>query len=210
MSSLDDSLKNIINELKAQKDALNQKQNKLIDAENDLRVEIRNAAKILEDKKNEQQVISDSTLIKQQKVRNEELKKEISNLQAQEEKYKQNLSDLRKKVTNINNILANTLQDYKVKKAELDKFKSEEPLIHKQIEEITYKLNNIEEAQNKVESLEDEYKKLNSVRNTVIVKFDATVELLNNMEESNNINFNKAKSIYNRVESFITVLKDGK
>ena len=83
-------------------------------------------------------------------------------------------------------------------------------MIHKQIEEITYKLNNIEEAQNKVESLEDEYKKLNSVRNTVIVKFDATVELLNNMEESNNINFNKAKSIYNRVESFITVLKDGK
>ena len=210
MSSLDDSLKNIINELKAQKDALNQKQNKLIDAENDFRVEIRNAAKILEDKKNEQQVISDSTLIKQQKVRNEELKKEISNLQTEEEKYKQNLSDLRKKVTNINNILANTLQDYKVKKAELDKFKSEEPLIHKQIEEITYKLNNIEEAQNKVESLEDEYKKLNSVRNTVIVKFDATVELLNNMEESNNINFNKAKSIYNRVESFITVLKDGK
>ncbi|MBR4569806.1 MAG: hypothetical protein IKO19_03980 [Candidatus Riflebacteria bacterium] len=210
MSSLDDSLKNIINELKAQKDALNQKHNKLIDAENDLRVEIRNAAKILEDKKNEQQVISDSTLIKQQKVRNEELKKEISNLQTEEEKYKQNLSDLRKKVTNINNILANTLQDYKVKKAELDKFKSEEPLIHKQIEEITYKLNNIEEAQNKVESLEDEYKKLNSVRNTVIVKFDATVELLNNMEESNNINFNKAKSIYNRVESFITVLKDGK
>ena len=63
-------------------------------------------------------------------------------------------------------------------------------MIHKQIEEITYKLNNIEEAQNKVESLEDEYKKLNSVRNTVIVKFDATVELLNNMEESNNINFN--------------------
>ena len=210
MSSLDDSLKNIINELKAQKDAIIQKQNKYVDAENDLRVEILNASKTLENKKHEQQVISDQTLIKQQRVRNEELKKEIVNLQAQEEKYKQNLSDLRKKVTNINNILANTLQDYRTKKAELEKFKDEKPLILKQIEEITYKLDNIEEAQNKVESLENEYKKLNSVRNTVIVKFDATVELLNNMEESNNINFNKAKSIYDRVESFITVLKGEK
>ena len=45
-----------------------------------------NASKTLENKKNEQQVISDQTLIKQQKVRNEELKKEIVNLQAQEEK----------------------------------------------------------------------------------------------------------------------------
>ena len=210
MSSLDDSLKNIINELKAQKDAIIQKQNKYVDAENDLRVEILNATKALNDKKREQQVISDQTLIKQQRVRNEELKKEISNLQAQEEKYKQNLSDLRKKVTNINNILANTLQDYKAKKAELEKFKDEKPLILKQIEEITYKLDNIEEAQNKVEALEDEYKKLNSVRNTVIVKFDATVELLNNMEETNNINFDKAKGIYNRVESFVNILKDGK
>lgn len=210
MSSLDDSLKNIINELKAQKDAIIQKQNKYVDAENDLRVEILNASKTLENKKNEQQVISDQILIKQQRVRNEELKKEIVNLQAQEEKYKQNLSDLRKKVTNINNILANTLQDYRTKKAELEKFKDEKPLILKQIEEITYKLDNIEEAQNKVESLENEYKKLNSVRNTVIVKFDATVELLNNMKETNNTNFDKANTIYHRVESLVDILKGGK
>ena len=206
MSSLDDSLKNIINELKAQKDAIIQKQNKYVDAENDLRVEILNASKTLENKKNEQQVISDQILIKQQRVRNEE----IVNLQAQEEKYKQNLSDLRKKVTNINNILANTLQDYRTKKAELEKFKDEKPLILKQIEEITYKLDNIEEAQNKVESLENEYKKLNSVRNTVIVKFDATVELLNNMKETNNTNFDKANTIYHRVESLVDILKGGK
>ena len=104
MSSLDDSLKTIINELKAQKDALVQKQNKLIDAENDLRVEIMNANRILNEKKKEQQIISDETLIKRQKARIEELKKEIRTRQTEEDKYKQSLSDLIKKVTNINNI----------------------------------------------------------------------------------------------------------
>ena len=210
MSSLDDSLKNIINELKMQRDALVQKHNKLVDTENELRVDIINATKTLEEKKKEQQVISDQTLIKRHKARNEELKKEISNLQAQGEKYKKNLSDLRKKVTNINNILANTLQDYRAKKAELERFKTEKPLIQEQIEEITYKLDNIEEAQNKLEALENEYKKLNSVRNTVIVKFDATVVLLNNMKESNYSKFNEAKSIFSRVESFVNILKGGK
>ena len=210
MSSLDDSLKNIINELKSQKEALIQKQNKFIDTENDLRVEIMNANRVLNEKKNEQQVINDETLIKRQKIRNEELKKEISNRQAEEEKYKQNLADLRKKVTNINNILSNTMQDYKEKKAALEKIRAEKPLILKKIEELKFKLDNIEEAQNKVDSLEEEYRKLNALRNTVIVKFDATVELLNNMENAKDKNLFKARSIYNGVQSFINVLKDGK
>ncbi len=210
MSSLDDSLKTIINELKAQKDALVQKQNKLIDAENDLRVEIMNANRILNEKKKEQQIISDETLIKRQKARIEELKKEIRTRQTEEDKYKQNLSDLRKKVININNILSNTMQDYKEKKADLEQMRNEKPLLIKQIEELKFKLDNIEEAQNKVDSLEEEYRKLNALRNTVIVKFDATVELLNNMENDKNKNLLKARSIYNGVQSFINVLKDGK
>ena len=210
MSSLDDSLKTIINELKAQKDALVQKQNKLIDAENDLRVEIMNANRILNEKKKEQQIISDETLIKRQKARIEELKKEIRTRQTEEDKYKQSLSDLRKKVTNINNILSNTMQDYKEKKAALEQIRNEKPLLIKQIEELNFKLDNIEEAQNKVDSLEEEYRKLNALRNTVIVKFDATVELLNNMENDKNKNLLKARSIYNGVQSFINVLKDGK
>ena len=210
MSSLDDSLKTIINELKAQKDALVQKQNKLIDAENDLRVEIMNANRILNEKKKEQQIISDETLIKRQKARIEELKKEIRTRQSEEDKYKQSLSDLRKKVTNINNILSNTMQDYKEKKADLEQIRNEKPLLIKQIEELNFKLDNIEEAQNKVDSLEEEYRKLNALRNTVIVKFDATVELLNNMENDKNKNLLKARSIYNGVQSFINVLKDGK
>lgn len=210
MSSLDDSLKTIINELKAQKDALVQKQNKLIDAENDLRVEIMNANRILNEKKKEQQIISDETLIKRQKARIEELKKEIRTRQSEEDKYKQSLSDLRKKVTNINNILSNTMQDYKEKKAALEQIRNEKPLLIKQIEELNFKLDNIEEAQNKVDSLEEEYRKLNALRNTVIVKFDATVELLNNMENDKNKNLLKARSIYNGVQSFINVLKDGK
>ena len=210
MSSLDDSLKTIINELKAQKDALVQKQNKLIDAENDLRVEIMNANRILNEKKKEQQIISDETLIKRQKARIEELKKEIRTRQTEEDKYKQSLSDLRKKVTNINNILSNTMQDYKEKKAALEQIRNEKPLLIKQIDELKFKLDNIEEAQNKVDSLEEEYRKLNALRNTVIVKFDATVELLNNMENDKNKNLLKARSIYNGVQSFINVLKDGK
>ena len=210
MSSLDDSLKTIINELKAQKDALVQKQNKLIDAENDLRVEIMNANRILNEKKKEQQIISDETLIKRQKARIEELKKEIRTRQTEEDKYKQSLSDLRKKVTNINNILSNTMQDYKEKKAALEQIRNEKPLLIKQIDELKFKLDNIEEAQNKVDFLEEEYRKLNALRNTVIVKFDATVELLNNMEKDKNKNLLKARSIYNGVQSFINVLKDGK
>ena len=210
MSSLDDSLKNIINELKSQKEALVQKQNKLIDAENDLRVEIMNANRVLSEKKKEQQVITDEILIKRQKIRNEELKKEIILRQSEEEKFKQNLSDLRKKVTNINNILSNTMQDYKNKKASLEKIRAEKPLILKKLEDLKYKLENIEEAQNKVDSLEEEYRKLNALRNTVIVKFDATVELLNNMENTKDKNLFKARSIYNGVQSFINVLKDGK
>lgn len=210
MSILDDSLRNIINEIKSQKDALIQKQNKLIDAENDLRVEIMNANKLLNEKKKEQQVITDETLIKRQKARNEELKKEISNYQSEEEKYKQTLSDLRKKVTNINNVLSNSIQDYKDKKAALERIRAEKPLLLKKIEELKFKLDNIEEAQNKVDSLEEEYRKLNALRNIVIVKFDATVELLNNMENTKHKNFNQAKAVYNRVESFVKVLKDGK
>ena len=210
MSSLDDFLKIIINELKAQKDALIQKQNKLIDAENDLRVEIMNANRILNDKKKEQQIVSDETLIKRQKTRVEELKKEIITRQSEEEKYKKSLSDLRKKVTNINNILSNTMHDYKEKKASLEQIRAEKPLLLKQIEELKFKLENIEEAQNKVDSLEEEYRKLNALRNTVLVKFDATVELLNNMENEKNKNLFKAISIYNGVKSFVNILKDGK
>ena len=108
MSSLDDSLKIIINELKAQKDALILKQNKLIDAENDLRVEIMNANRILNDKKKEQQIVSDETLIKRQKTRVEELQKEFEEKNnefriygPEEEKKLQKVSELEPKVMNL-------------------------------------------------------------------------------------------------------------
>ena len=108
MSSLDDSLKIIINELKAQKDALILKQNKLIDAENDLRVEIMNANRILNDKKKEQQIVSDETLIKRQKTRVEELQKELEEKNnefriygPEAEKKLQKVSELEPKVMNL-------------------------------------------------------------------------------------------------------------
>ena len=210
MSNIDDSLKIIINDLKKKKADIIAKQNKLIDAENDLKVEISNANRILNDKKKEQQVISYDVLIKRQIMRNENLKEELKKLQAVEEKNKISLSDLRKKVNNINNILSNSMQDYKNKKASLDDFKTEIPNLLKQIEELSFKLANIEDAQNKVDYLETEYKKLNALRNTVIVKFDATVELLNNLEKTDSNKYRAAKSIYDRVSAFIDILKDGK
>lgn len=209
--AIDDSLKELINELKQKKENLIQKQNQLLDEENDLRTKISTVNKILNDnRKKEQQPVADDILIRNQKNKNDSLKLEFNKLKAEEEKLKRNTSDLRKKVTNINSILANSAQDFNTKKNILESLRNEIPLIKNKIEDLTFKLNNIENSQNKLENLEKEYIRYNALKNIVVVKFEATEELLNNLKESDTRNYNRAKSIYDRVSSYVETLKNMK
>ena len=209
MEEIDEALKDIIKGLKAKKESLTKKRNVYIDSTNDLNVKIANANRLLEESiRKEQEQVSDETLIRKQKSQNEDLNQELWKLKSQEENLKQNLLGLRKKVNNMNTILANSSNYYKEKKDSLEKLQNDIPLLHQRIDELVYKLENIEIAQKNLKNLESDYSRANALKNILIVKLEATEELLHELQDSNNTKYNEAKLIYDNASSNIDILRE--